>query len=184
MTTLRRPMAKAITEKKVKQHGEIIGIPMTYGPISFMLAGGSFNDAHNPLLDGFYKVKMAAEIHSLNDLAIDTQDFQIPNREELLFSIPSILTAIVRGQDIYIGCAGGIGRTGFMMAIIAKVFGEPCPVDFIRKKFKAQAVETDAQMILVDSIDPRPYQDILEGLLELRESLGLTKQTTKGIVTK
>lgn len=148
---------------------KFIGFKLNYNGINTVIVGGSFNHSNNSALNGYYKVKMAEEISKSCDLAIDTPDFQTPNRYMLLNSIPQILHAIAMGQNIYIGCMGGIGRTGFMMAIIAKIMGVNNPIAFTRANFKGHAIETEAQMLLIDSIEVEPYRMMLDAYLALRE---------------
>ena len=44
-----------------------------------------------------------------------------------------------------VGCMGGIGRTGLMLALLAKSFGEEDPVRYVRATYYSHAVETAAQ---------------------------------------
>lgn len=165
---------------------KFIGFKLNYQGITTTIVGGSFNHSNNKALDGFYKVKMAEEISKSCDLAIDTADFCTPNRYMLLNSIPQILHSIAMGQNIYIGCMGGIGRTGFMMAIIAKIMGVNNPVAFTRANFKSHAIETQEQLVLVDSIEVEPYRMMLDAYLALREvnpePICLTNQSESEII--
>ena len=52
-----------------------------------------------------------------------------------------------RGDVVEVGCVGGLGRTGTVLACMAVLAGEPpdSAVDWVRREYKAAAVETSAQ---------------------------------------
>jgi hypothetical protein len=52
-----------------------------------------------------------------------------------------------RGERVEIGCAGGLGRTGTVLACMATLAGVPAPdaVAWVREHYDAAAVETSEQ---------------------------------------
>jgi protein-tyrosine phosphatase len=52
-----------------------------------------------------------------------------------------------RGDVVEVGCVGGLGRTGTVLACMAVLAGEPADsaVDWVRREYNPAAVETSAQ---------------------------------------
>ena len=52
-----------------------------------------------------------------------------------------------RGDVVEVGCMGGLGRTGTVLACMAVLAGEPptFAVDWVRREYNPAAVETSAQ---------------------------------------
>jgi hypothetical protein len=113
----------------------------------------------------FYGVKMAVEIDMPHDVSVPTADFQTPNPSQLEAGLISAGIAAIQGRDIYVGCMGGIGRTGLFMAVFAKVCGHPDPIGHVRATYKRSAVETDKQRKFVEDFDVIPVQAALLGYL-------------------
>lgn len=90
-------------------------------------------------------VRMARELNLPADVVVPTQDFSVPNKEELEEGLDRAVTLMLLGRPVYIGCMGGIGRTGLFMAVLAKAFGITDPVAYVRKNYMPHAVETQAQ---------------------------------------
>lgn len=95
--------------------------------------------------DYMFGVKMAVEIQKPCDVSIPTKDFQVPSVFAVDEGLIDTLQAIRAGKDVYVGCMGGIGRTGLFLAIIAKAMGIKDPVAYVRAHYYAHAVETDEQ---------------------------------------
>lgn len=96
-------------------------------------------------------VKMAREIELPCDVSIPTQDFSIPTREAVDLGLAKTIDLILEQQAVYVGCAGGIGRTGLFLAILTKCFGVKDPIAFVRKTYHPHAVETKEQRDFVES---------------------------------
>ena len=56
-------------------------------------------------------------------------------------------------RPVYIGCRAGIGRTGMLIAALAKLAGIADPITWVRANYVATAVETDAQRAAVEALD-------------------------------
>ena len=56
------------------------------------------------------------------------------------------------GERVEVGCHGGMGRTGTVLACMAVLAGVPAPeaVDWVRSAYRRQAVETDEQRRFVE----------------------------------
>lgn len=88
------------------------------------------------------------------DIHLPIRDFSVPEDDaSVAVALRCALDAALRGEDVYVGCMGGFGRTGLFMALLAKVAGEPRPVEFVRKNYTARAVETKQQYRYVMDFD-------------------------------
>lgn len=89
--------------------------------------------------------------HGMDILHLPIQDYDIPEKKFLKQAVTEALDLVCQGKNIAIHCSGGIGRTGMMLACMAKqVFhtdGEQS-ISWVRK-FVPGAVETDSQRLLV-----------------------------------
>jgi hypothetical protein len=89
--------------------------PTNIKPFKFKFGGRDRTIIGGPYFHkdpSYFGVKMAVEIRLPCDVDIPTQDFSIPDLRDLDKGIRNTLIAIARNKDIYVGCAGGIGRTG------------------------------------------------------------------------
>jgi hypothetical protein len=131
---------------------------------------------------GYYKVKMAPEIRGIPcDFAVDCPDFGVPDRDDFTLAlVKSIYMASYRGMKIFVGCHGGIGRTGMFVAAFAKCMGfTGDPVGFARVKYDSRAVETKEQMAFVGSIDE---VDVLLRVIQYYLTGGVPVKQRKGIL--
>jgi hypothetical protein len=90
-------------------------------------------------------LKMAVEINSPSDISIDTEDFDVPAFDALDCGLLKAVQSIAAGYPLYVGCMGGVGRTGLFLAILAKAWGIPQPVEYVRTQYIPHAVETQRQ---------------------------------------
>jgi hypothetical protein len=146
---------------QLKQH-----MPFQAGTISANVYGGTFR-AFEPdrRLVG---ICMAEEISSKHThIRVPTPDFDVPSIPDLMAGLKAAINAMARGNDIYVGCMGGTGRTGTFMACLAKVMLDYSktaikltlggqiddPVEFVRATYRAHAVETPEQEELARTFD-------------------------------
>lgn len=94
---------------------------------------------------GMFGVKMAIEIMKDCDVDIPTKDFNVPDERVFIEGLISGLKALKELDNIYVGCMGGIGRTGLYMAGLAKICGKADPVTYVRANYIPHAVETEQQ---------------------------------------
>lgn len=90
-------------------------------------------------------VRMAKEIDLPADVVIPTEDYNVPDVTDMAVGLNKAVTMLLKGQPLYVGCMGGIGRTGLFMAILAKAFGIKDPVRHVRATYLPHAVETTQQ---------------------------------------
>lgn len=79
---------------------------------------------------------------------IDWEDFGLPLDSETAASqIERAFAVAKRGRLVEIGCRGGLGRTGTVLACMAVLAGVPPAeaVEWVRGEYNVQAVETPAQ---------------------------------------
>jgi hypothetical protein len=88
------------------------------------------------------------------DMLIPIEDFQVPSNDfEVLDGVKAALDKALWGVPVYVGCMGGWGRTGLILAIIAKAAGVKDPVGFVRENYTSHAVETEDQQAYVAEFD-------------------------------
>ena len=153
----------------------------------FTVVGGPYK----AIPEGYLGVKMAREIGKVCHIDVPTEDFQVPLMEDFQNGVMEAGIMLLRGQCIYVGCMGGIGRTGLFLAGLAMVDEElkasstkrmikrllgyrPDPKDQVtrairrvRSEYMASAVETDAQEAFLLGCDPAPVADIIEKSREI-----------------
>lgn len=87
-------------------------------------------------------------------LHLPIRDFATPDDpyavEDAIFDT---FRAALSGKDVYVGCMGGIGRTGLFLALLAKTAGIPEPVKWVRANYNPLAVETNHQAKYVNQFD-------------------------------
>lgn len=90
------------------------------------------------------------------------QDFSVPTD---LLGLEDALRrttyALMRKEPVYVGCAGGVGRTGLFLSCLLKVLHPDCtdPVRWLRKIYWPHAVETPSQeKFIADWVPSRSLQ--------------------------
>lgn len=107
---------------------------------------------------------MATEIDEPCDINVPTEDFSIPDPVVFHSAVVRAYIHMIHGRGIYVGCMGGIGRTGLFMAAMVKVMlldmlGDgSCnftvlAINYVRKHYKEHAVETEAQDEFIQAFD-------------------------------
>ncbi len=79
---------------------------------------------------------------------VDWPDFGLPRDWDLAANeIRHAYDVATSGGRVEVGCAGGLGRTGTVLACMAILSGVPVnqAVDWIRANYDRRAIETDAQ---------------------------------------
>jgi hypothetical protein len=159
-----------------------LSMPFECGDIKGTIYGGPYKQSKPDRR--LVLVKMAVEIEKPCDIDIPTEDYSIPDLGLMEKGVWQAVKSIADGNDIYVGCYGGIGRTGLFMGCMAKVvidfakkypqFKRPAwsdPVVYVRKTFKPHAIETKEQQ---DFVRGFPTQSCVE-YLESRQSLLLAQ---------
>lgn len=123
-----------------------VPIPLETGKIGWVHAGPT-----RELPEGYGLVRCAKEIRGYRDrIAYDvgTSDYEPFSKEILTRALPNILRDIEDGKPLYIGCMGGVGRTGTLLSILVAqhpAFTGETAIEYIRGVYRSGAVETVAQ---------------------------------------
>lgn len=163
------------------------GIPIKMGQLHGMVFGGRFRE-YEPGTRRLVGIKMAEEIDHPHDFSVDTEDFSVPDEAQMQRGVTFALGQLAEGNDVYVGCMGGIGRTGLFMGCIAKVMQDfeektgdhpgicigvdPAtydPVLFVRRHYIRHAIETDEQQAFVRGFDTAPVLEAYSLLMLSRQ---------------
>jgi hypothetical protein len=132
--------------------------PLRLGAIKADILGGPYRKKPSH----YYGIKMAEEINADCVISIPTRDFSVPDSGRLLAGLYSGITLAQQGAPLWVGCMGGIGRTGLYFAALAKVMAgyqrlmkhRPIdPISYVRATYHNHAVETQQQMQWVADLD-------------------------------
>ena len=141
------PVSKASTPK-----GKL---PLVLGGRLHQVVGGPFGAVLGlGGLPAAFSVKLEARAPAPATLTFPIPDFGIPDDPQaFLEAVQAALTALLRGRPVFVGCAGGMGRTGLFLAAMAKVVGVADPVAYVRDWYHPGAVETRAQESFLAGLD-------------------------------
>lgn len=141
-------------------------LPTLFGKKFTAVYGGPYYD--RPATH--FGVKMAVEISTPCDVNIPTRDYSVPSMPILSDGLTETLLHMVHnpGKPVYVGCMGGIGRTGLFLAVMAKAFGAKEPVAYVREHYLSHAVETAHQQKFVKAFEVTSQQRWLVFRLRLR----------------
>lgn len=90
-------------------------------------------------------VKLAVEIDRPCDINLPVRDYSVPEVDQAQAALRECLARMLKGEQLYVGCWGGTGRTGLFMALLAKAAGVSDPVAYVRATYNDHAVETPEQ---------------------------------------
>lgn len=77
----------------------------------------------------------------------DIPNFGVPHSAKAFHGlIDMLVSALEDGCVVHVGCMGGHGRTGMVLAAILAKAGDPTPIATARARYCKKAVETDAQV--------------------------------------
>ncbi|MBY0336394.1 MAG: hypothetical protein K2X11_07260 [Acetobacteraceae bacterium] len=91
---------------------------------------------------------------------LPTRDFGLPDAAALRAAVAAALTAMRAAPvgEVFVGCRAGLGRTGTFLACLAVAAGAvpegEDPVQWLRARYDARAVETPEQMAMVRGFRP------------------------------
>lgn len=101
---------------------------------------------------GYKLIKLAKEISLPCDYDVPIADFSIPDKEDLIPVVRAAICELAFGRSVFVGCWGGIGRTGLFLAVLAKALGVEPPISWVRMNYISNAVETQEQMKFVNEL--------------------------------
>lgn len=171
------------TQVKPKQHvffeGSNIGcdgvMPLTIQGNSVLVLGGPYRQAPFDLIPTY---NMAKEIPNPATHRLPIADFSVPTVEEAVPVVAYALMDLMSTGYIYVGCMGGIGRTGLFMGLLAeyaKIHGMQTvgalggTVPYVRAFYKSYAIETDLQQEFIANFD---YDAVHEMVIKLKSLSG------------
>ena len=132
--------------------------PLRLGTIHADILGGPYMQKPK----GFYGIKMAEEISRDCVISIPTRDFDVPDRGRLFAGLYAGISLAQQGVPLWVGCMGGIGRTGLYFGALSKVMSgyqkltkhKPIdPITYVRSTYYSHAVETEQQVQWVTDLD-------------------------------
>jgi hypothetical protein len=94
-------------------------IEVEYKGNRVMVQGGPFREVP----EGIRSVKLAREINIPCDVALDIEDFSVPTVYNTMIALREAMTILEEDGVIYVGCMGGIGRTGMFIALLMRIIG-------------------------------------------------------------
>ncbi len=117
----------------------------------FNVYGGPFRLAPHGVI--FRTLCLQAEPRELGaphpDQYLRIRDFSVPDIRNAVFMLAWVMfESIVRKRSVYVGCMGGTGRTGLMLAILIRItYGDDGERALwrVRQQYRARAVETKEQ---------------------------------------
>ena len=129
---------------------------------TFTVYGGSFKSSLGTKTD--IRVCLAPEIGSeyRRDVTFNIEDFSAPRAQALNLFLDQLIADIEAHQErkqhpvsVYIGCLGGIGRTGLVIAaLLIKLRGISTSeaIDIVRRTIHPYAVETYTQVRCLNAL--------------------------------
>ena len=132
----------------------------TWGPLSRVeIYGGPWMKKPK----GYFGICMAPEVLGKSglgaprpDITVEVEDFSTPDPDAIrLAALMGLRYALHGFKPVYVGCGFGIGRTGTLLGLMARI-AKPwiaSPVEFVRRTYYAQAIETQAQRDMVETLD-------------------------------
>lgn len=148
-------------------------------PTTFVFENQYFEIHGGPIANApgnAFRVRLAPEVPAPAEVTVAVPDFGVPSDPDAwrAAALKLIRVALKGKRPVYTGCRGGIGRTGMMIATIAKIMGEPHPVRWTRIHFRREAVETTSQEQWVAGLDVSAERDWLLRRARLRRlTLGI-----------
>jgi len=87
-------------------------------------------------------------------ISVRWPDMGVPALKREWWETLASVLASGKFDSIYIGCAGGVGRTGTTLAILAYLYGveTKTPIAWVRENYNPKAVETTEQVEYVNKI--------------------------------
>lgn len=147
------PLLEPVEEKPVTRRHELTGIRVRMP--HYLLWGYVYGGPYFKKPKDIHGVKMAEEINLPCDVSIPTADFSVPDINTMEKGLVKGLRLLSEHQELYVGCMGGIGRTGMYLAALRVLegFGTGLGVERlvddaiedIRRVYHPSAVETKEQ---------------------------------------
>lgn len=122
-------------------------MPLQFAGKTVLIYGGPYR-LRPPTLIG---VKLAQEIDAECSIDLPISDYSVPNAIMAKKALLQAIMHIAHGDSLYVGCMGGIGRTGLFLALLAKTSGIDNPIEHVRATYHPDAVETQEQEAFIEN---------------------------------
>lgn len=100
-----------------------------------------------------FRVNLMSQSSLDCDMLIPIVDYSVPqNKEFFLTDMANVIEQVLLGEPVFIGCLGGRGRTGLVLASMAHLMGEIDPLVWLQINYMFDAPETEAQKLFVMSL--------------------------------
>ncbi len=148
-----RMLGKKRTLQHLTEHGtNTLIVPL--GKIgAALIAGGPYGQFQDYRVGICLAPEVIANTGLKYDWIVAWPDFGIPDEYEVKQALVQTCMHLKRRSPVYVGCMGGIGRTGTFLALLCKMGGEYFPVAYVRKHYLPHAVETQQQQTFIDDFD-------------------------------
>lgn len=107
------------------------------------------------------------------------KDFSVPkDLNQFNMVLAAMVDKIVDKEDVFFGCFGGIGRTGIVLAVIAKLFGVENKdlVSYVRENLHYKALETNEQIEFVKNFNINYLKNVLDAKILNKKIINSTPQ--------
>lgn len=132
------------------------------GPVPMFIFGGPYHTSLKH--QSVFGINLKAESPDEKcDFYLPIEDYSVPSDPDAVKqAIKEAIDAAMNSQIIWVGCMGGMGRTGLFLAILAKAMGMPNPIVYVRQNYYHHAVETTDQKLFVENYDVRWVRDYID----------------------
>lgn len=107
------------------------------------------------------------------DLLVDVPDFGVPTYKVFEDTLETIVRQMLAHPTVpvFVGCRGGIGRTGLVIAGLVRAVGVDVtdPVGWVRRHYLSHAVETPDQRLMVSKFDVRGVRALIPAPMTQRK---------------
>jgi len=133
---------------------------LPFGVSTRSIYGGPYHEKPKD----YVGIKVAAEIKDRCSMHVPIRDFSVPLKpDQMNEALAFALDRIAEDMPLYVGCMGGVGRTGLFLTLLVKSLtgwdGERC-IEYVRANYNAHAVETPQQELYVAGFDVRKLRKL------------------------
>ena len=111
-----------------------------------------------------WTVCLATHVAVPAKVAYQIRDFSVPDDiDGFNLALERTIWALMKKNPVFVGCAGGMGRTGLFLSCLRKTLTptESDPVAWVRKNYWPHAVETQEQERFVALWVPSPRLQLI-----------------------